>query len=311
MKTILKIVGLFLGLVLVLLLLIGERDKPLKDLIPLYTSSTSQFMPVLGMQVHYRDEGTKADTTPLILLHGMSSSLNTWDSVVLYLKKSKRVISLDLPGFGLTGPSPANSYNYDYYNTFLDSFTKRLQLKKFILIGNSMGGAIAWNYTLYRSQVVSKLVLIDAAGYPKKGENGSLGFKIAATPLINNIMLYVTPKMLIKKSLESIYYDQKRVTDAQVERYHDMAIREGNRAAALKIFKGSFATSTIKRTISQIQTPTLILWGAHDNVISVEKAYRFKQDIKNSKLEIYPTVGHVPMEEIPEKVSNSILRFVQ
>ena len=268
-------------------------------------------MPILGMKVHYRDEGVQTDSVPLILLHGMSSSLNTWDSVVIDLKGQKRVISLDLPGFGLTGPSPENTYNFDYYSKFIDSFTTRLNIKRFILVGNSMGGAISWNYALHNPKGLAKMVLIDAAGYPKKGESGSLGFTIASTPVINNLLLYATPKSLVRKSLETIYYDQTRVTDAQVERFHDVAIREGNRAVALEVFKGSFGTTKNKGQINQIKTPTLILWGDKDNVISVENVDQFKRDIQGSRAEIYKNVGHVPMEEVPGKVAESILKFVK
>lgn len=310
MKPFVKVLGLFFGLLLLVLFILCERDRPVKELIPIYANSSSQFMSILGMQVHYRDQGVQSDSVPLILLHGMSSSLNTWDSVVFYLANHRRVISLDLPGFGLTGPSPENMYNFDYYNKFIDSFTRRLQLTKFTLVGNSMGGSIAWNYALFNPAVVDKLVLIDAAGYPKRGESGSLGFKIASTPVINNILLFVTPKALVRKSLETIYFDQSRVTDAQVERFHDMAIREGNRAAALLIFKGSFGTFQFKGKIKEIKTPTLVLWGEKDNLISVENAYQFNQDIKGSKLEVYPNVGHVPMEEVPERVAKSILDFI-
>ena len=310
MKPFVKVLGLFFGLLLLVLFIVCERDRPVKELIPIYANSSSQFMSILGMQVHYRDQGVQSDSVPLILLHGMSSSLNTWDSVVFYLANHRRVISLDLPGFGLTGPSPENMYNFDYYNKFIDSFTRRLQLAKFTLVGNSMGGSIAWNYALFNPAVVDKLVLIDAVGYPKRGESGSLGFKIASTPVINNILLFATPKALVRKSLETIYFDQSRVTDAQVERFHDMAIREGNRAAALLIFKGSFGTSQFKGKIKEIKTPTLVLWGDKDNLISVENAYQFNQDIKGSKLEVYPNVGHVPMEEVPERVAKSILDFI-
>jgi pimeloyl-ACP methyl ester carboxylesterase len=310
MKPLVKILFGIVAFLIILLLLVCERDRPLQELIPLYASPTSQFMSLLGMEVHYRDEGLKSDSVPLLLLHGMSSSLHTWDSVVLQLATQKRVISLDLPGFGLTGPSPENTYNFDYYNKFIDSFSRRLQLKRFTLVGNSLGGAIAWNYSLHNPAAISSLILIDAAGYPSKGESGSLGFKIASTPVINNLLLYATPKALVRKSLETIYYNQDRVTDAQVERFHDMAIRQGNRAVALQIFKGSFKTSKSNGQIGQIKAPTLILWGEKDNLISVENARQFNQDIRGSLLEIYPNVGHVPMEEVPGSVSRSILSLV-
>jgi pimeloyl-ACP methyl ester carboxylesterase len=311
MKLFLKTTITIAFLLGILFLVFVDRDRPVSELIPLYTNPASRFMPLMGMQVHYRDEGVRSDSLPLILLHGMSSSLNTWDSVVITLASKKRVICLDLPGFGLTGPSPENTYNYDYYNRFIDSFTNRLQLKQFILAGNSMGGAISWNYALHNPTAVARMILIDASGYPSKGEKGSLGFRIASTPVINNLLLYVTPKVLIRKSLETVYFDQSRITDAQVERFHDLTIREGNRTAAMHIFKGSFATTKHKGQIDQIKTPTLILWGEKDNLISVENARLFHQDIKGSRVEIYPNVGHVPMEEIPGKVAESILYFVQ
>jgi pimeloyl-ACP methyl ester carboxylesterase len=317
MKLASKIVGGIFGLLFLLLFIICERDKPLEELIPLYANQDSKFMPILGMKVHYRDEGVQTDSVPLILLHGMSSSLNTWDSVVIGLKDQKRVISLDLPGFGLTGPSPENAYNFDYYSKFIDSFTTRLNIKRFILVGNSMGGAISWNYALHKPKALAKMVLIDAAGYPKKGESGSLGFTIASTPVINNLLLYATPKFLVRKSLETVYYDQARVTDAQVERFHDVAIREGNRGAALLIFKGSF-TGNSKRflnsnvaRIKDIKTPTLILWGDKDNLIGVNNVDNFLKDIQGSRAEIYKNVGHVPMEEVPGKVAKSIEEFVK
>lgn len=316
MKLATKIFGGIFALLFILLFIICERDRPVSELIPLYANQDSRFMPILGMKVHYRDEGVQTDSVPLILLHGMSSSLNTWDSVAMGLKAERRVISLDLPGFGLTGPSPENTYNFDYYSKFIDSFTTRLNIKRFILVGNSMGGAISWNYALHNPKALAKMILIDAAGYPKKGESGSLGFTIASTPVINNLLLYATPKFLVRKSLETIYFDKNRVTDAQVERFHDIAIREGNRAAALQIFKGSF-TGSSKRflnsnvsKISDIKTPTLILWGDKDNLIGVNNVNNFLKDIQGSRAEIYKNVGHVPMEEVPGKVVESIKGFL-
>jgi pimeloyl-ACP methyl ester carboxylesterase len=192
-----------------------------------------------------------------------------------------------------------------------------LKIKRFILVGNSMGGAISWNYALHNPKGLAKMILIDAAGYPKKGESGSLGFTIASTPVINNLLLYATPKFLVRKSLETVYYDQARVTDAQVERFHDVAIREGNRGAALLIFKGSF-TGNSKRflnsnvtRIQDIKTPTLILWGDKDNLIGVNNVDNFLKDIQGSRAEIYKNVGHVPMEEVPGKVAESILKFTR
>jgi pimeloyl-ACP methyl ester carboxylesterase len=312
MKQVLKFGGYFLAFLLfgivVLLAVFFESDVPLSELKSKYTTANSQFIPMLGMQVHVRDEGPKADSIPMVLLHGMSSSLNTWDEVVNSVAGRKRTISVDLPGFGMTGPNPKNQYNFVFYNSFIDSLCAELGVEKFTLVGNSMGGAIAWNYDVTHPGRLNKLVLIDAAGYPKTKEKGSLGFLIASTPIINNLLLYFTPKVLVRKSLETIYFDQNLVTDAQVDRFHDIVVREGNRAAALEIFKGSFGKPLGKAC--DVKTPTLILWGEFDQVIDVGNADRFNQDIVGSKKVIFPKVGHVPMEEVPSKVADELVHFV-
>jgi pimeloyl-ACP methyl ester carboxylesterase len=287
----------------------SEKDIPRDQLIPKYTNASSQFIPLMGMQVHYRDEGVSSDSIPLLLIHGTSSSLNTWDSVVLFLKDKRRLISMDLPAFGLTGPNPENAYSFSYYNQFLDSFLQYLHINQCIIAGNSLGGGIAWHYAVAHPNNVNKLILIDAVGYPIKNAKGSLGFKIASTPVINNLLLYITPKALVRKSLEGIYFDQSRVTDAQVERFHDMAISEGNRKAALTIFKKGFEQEPLK--IKSITTPTLIIWGDQDQLIPVSNAFLFQKNIKASQLEILKDVGHVPMEEAPKKVSDIIAAFIQ
>ncbi len=308
MKTIFKVLGFVLLVPIAAILFLAERDIPLADLKPKYANAQSQFIPMMGMEVHIRDEGVQSDSLPIILLHGMSSSLNTWDQVVVNLKAQKRVISLDLPGFALTGPNPTNTYTFPYYNEFINQLTAKLGIKRFILAGNSLGGAIAWNYVVAHPTRVANLILIDAAGYPRKNESGSLGFKIASTPVINNLLLYVTPKMLVRASLKSIYADEKLVSDAQVERFHDIAIREGCREAALTMFKGSFKGDP--KQIAQIKTPTLILWGDQDKVIDVSNADLFAKDIAGSQVEIYKNIGHVPMEEVPARVASSLLNFI-
>jgi pimeloyl-ACP methyl ester carboxylesterase len=266
-------------------------------------------MPLMGMEVHYRDEGNMQDSTPLILIHGMSSSLNTWDSLVLLMKDKKRLISIDLPGFGLTGPNPENKYGFDYYTNFLDSFLTNLNINNFILAGNSMGGGVSWHYAVSHPEKINKIILIDAVGYQGKKGKGSLGFKLASMPIVNNLLLYITPKFLIKKSLETVFVDQTKITEKEIDRYHDLTIAEGNRKAALSIFKSGFIQEPEK--IQSITTPTLIIWGDKDQLITVDNAYLFNKNIKGSELVVLKNVGHVPMEEVPGVVANSIFSFIK
>lgn len=317
MKKMLSIFGFSMGTIVLILVslfsVFAQRDIPVEKLKIKYCTNASQFMPLMGMQVHYRDEGTVKDTTPLVLIHGTSSSLNTWDSLTSMLLSNaysnKRVIRLDMPGFGLTGPSPENAYSYAYFSMFLDSFLNKLQVKSCILAGNSLGGGIAWHYTLVHPEKVKKLILIDASGYPRKNEKGSIGFKIASIPVVNNLLLFITPKALVKKSLETVFYDKSFITEATITRYHDLLLSEGNRRATLSLFQHPLKQNTA--AIININTPTLILWGEQDQLISVANAYQFQKDIKGSILEVYKGVGHIPMEEAPNLMAASVLDFIK
>ena len=313
MKKLFKYLGYFLLTLLigssVILIAVAQKDIPRAQLKNKYANSPSKFMPLMGMQVHYRDEGNKVDSMPVLLIHGTSSSLNTWDSLISYLPSNKRIIRLDMPAFGLTGPSPENKYSYTYYSDFLNAFLKELNVKKCIIAGNSLGGGIAWHFALDYPQEVAKLILIDASGYPKINEKGSLGFKIASIPILNNLLLYVTPKSLVKKSLETVFVDQNLITEERITRYHELLLAEGNRKAALSIFKNRFDQQTNR--IKDIQQPTLIIFGEKDQLINSDNAYLFQKDIKNSKVVILKNVGHVPMEEAPKATAELINEFIR
>jgi pimeloyl-ACP methyl ester carboxylesterase len=313
MNKLFKYIGYTLLTVLIglsaLVIAIAQKDIPREQLKAKYAKSPSQFMPLMGMQVHYRDEGNKEDTTPLVLIHGTSSSLNTWDSLNTYLPKHKRIIRLDMPAFGLTGPSPENKYSYLYYSQFLNAFLDQLHIKQCIIAGNSLGGGIAWHFALDFPQKVSKLILIDASGYPKINEKGSLGFKIASIPVLNNLLLYVTPKSLVKKSLETVFVDQSLITEERITRYHELLLAEGNRKAALSIFKNRFQQETER--IKLIKQSTLIIFGEKDELINSDNAYLFQKDIKGSIAVVIKNVGHVPMEEAPKATADLINEFIK
>ena len=301
-----------LGLLIIVFSVFAQRDIPIATMQLKYGNTSSKYMPLMGMQVHYRSLGDSNDHNPLVFIHGTSSSLHTWDSLTTLLLKQmphKRIISMDLPAFGLTGPSPENNYVAPYYPNFIDSFLSALHINKCILGGNSLGGSIAWQYAVAHPQKVSQLILLDAGGYPLKNEKGSLGFTLAKMPVVNKLLLYITPKSLIRKSLETVFYDQSLITEEVVTRYHEMTLSEGNRKAMLSLFTHPYKVNV--EVIKTITAPTLIIWGEQDQVIAVDNAYLFKKDIANSRLLILPNVGHIPMEEAPLKTAEAILAFIK
>ena len=215
---------------------------------------------------------------------------------------------MDLPGFGLTGPSPDRVYGLDRYHQFLDSLFDRLGIRQCILGGNSLGGLIAWSYAVHDSDRVKGLVLIDAAGYPRGKEEGNIGFKLAAMSGVGRVLSRFTPRILIRKSLEGSYGNPALINETLVNRYYDLLLREGNREAVIDMFSSRRLAQHDR--ISSIRKPTLIIWGDMDRLIDVSNAYRFQKDIPGSRLLVIPGSGHVPMEETPEIVYQGIKSFL-
>ena len=309
-KTLL-IASLFLGLIIaVIVLLFGHRDIPLHDLKEKYAGTTSSFISVEGMDVHYRDEGDKNDTIPIVLLHGTAASLQTFDAWSNQLKKTHRVIRMDLPAYGLTGPFPDRNYSIKHYTAFIKDFLDALKVKHAIVAGNSLGGEIAWNYALAQPQMVQKLILIDPAGYPVFSKSVPIAFTIGRTPMLNKIVTFITPRFIVKASVENIYYDKSKITPSLIDRYYELTLREGNRQAFVDRFKVAKDTTAYKN-IKKIQQPTLVLWGSEDLLIPVENATKFHQDLPNNSLQIIKNVGHTPMEESPTESLKPVLDFLK
>ena len=122
-------------------------DVPVDELKARWARPPSRFIAVNGMQVHLRDEGPHDDPAPIVLLHGTSASLHTWDGWAQALREKRRVIRFDLPGFALTGPNPDNDYSIDAYVRFVKAVMDELGVQRFVIAGNSLGGQVAWAAT--------------------------------------------------------------------------------------------------------------------------------------------------------------------
>jgi len=296
------IVRLLILLAVVLPFTLIRPDIPLEDLTARYSDDRSRFVDIDEMPVHYKIEGTGP---PLLLLHGTGASLHTWDAWTREMKGNFKVIRLDLPAFGLTGPTPDNTYSYEGYARFLDRFVRRLQLNRFALAGNSLGGAISWHYALAHPEKVTRLVLIDAGGYP--GKSPPI-FTLARLPVLGRLITVITPRFMVKKNLREVYGDPSRITSDLVDRYYDLLRRRGNREAMLARIRTMEYSN--HEAIRRVTTPTLILWGESDRWIPVDNARRFHNDIAGSTLIVYPGLGHVPMEEAPRITARDARSFL-
>jgi pimeloyl-ACP methyl ester carboxylesterase len=293
-----------LAAVVLLLLSLVRTDIPAAELVAKYGGGASRFATVDGVSVHYRDEG---QGPPLVLVHGTSSSLHTWDGWVARLSAHRRVVRLDLPGFGLTGPALDHVYTASRYARVVAALMTALGIDRADVAGNSLGGRVALMLALERPERVRSLVLVDAAGL--SGQKPPAVYDLARTPVVGRLLRWLTPRAVVQRNVEQVYGDPSRVTDALVDRYYELTRREGNREALLDRLNGA-ADPDLDDRIPSVAVPVLVEWGERDVWIPPSHAQRFVQGLPHARLVTYAGGGHVPMEELPEPTARDAEAFL-
>lgn len=311
MKKFLKIIGfsfiLFL-IVVVFFLYAGDTDR--SEMIAKYANTQSKFIDDgYGGQIHYRDEGNRSGPA-ILLIHGANSHLHTWEGVVDNLKGKYRLISYDQPGHGLSGAAGNDDYRGDAMAAAAVKILDALGVEKAMWVGNSMGGWVSWRAALKFPDRVSSLVLMNASG-AQDGEKIKpyLGARLMRTSIGQAILPYVAPRFIVKQSLQQSVHDPKVMTDALVTRYWELVRFPTNRQATIKRSQTNREPEKWDE-IDSINAPTLIIWGEQDQVIPVSDAKIFNAKIKNSKMILYPNIGHLPMEENPDQISKDLDAFI-
>ncbi len=348
-----------------------QTDLPLVDLKEKYGAPPSRFLPMDGIEVHWRDEGpgaaeraearaavstgssptapagaTTAPVPPaqpapaapsasplpaspaaggeasaalrfagepptILLLHGTASSLHTWDGWARRMSPSMRVVRLDLPGFGLTGPHPSGDYSGSATVDFLERFVDAAGMKRFAIAGNSLGGYYAWRFALRHPGRVTGLILVDSVGYPiQAGAGEAAVLQLARMPVVSELMRFTAIRWVVERSLKEVYADDAKVTPELVERYESLMLRAGNRQAMGDRARAERRPVGWQR-LPELRVPTLVMWGAQDAWVPLEHAERFRKDIPDARLVVYPKLGHLPMEEDPATTAADALRFLR
>lgn len=284
-----------------------RADLPASVLSSRYADQRSEFVSVHGVNVHVRDDG-EGDT--LILLHDAGASLHVWDGWIEPLRHDLRVVRLDLPGFGLTGPDPQDDYRIARYVEFVRAFAAELQLEEFHLGGHGLGGQVAWNYALEHPDDVRRLVLVAPSGYPRGDPPPSSGMGgIARVPGVRWLAAHMTPRAQTEAMLRQSVADPAAVTDALVDRYYELSLRPGNRRA--RIERAIASAADVNGDHARIRQPTLILWGMADRLAPLADARGFVDDIGNARLLTFPGVGHLVPEELPQQSARAALTFLR
>ncbi len=294
------------GLVLGVALWAYTPSLPPDLLTKRYANSHSSFIDVGGARAHVRDEGRR-DGIPIILIHGSLGSLQVWDGWVAALKDRARLISVDLPGHGLTGAWPRDEYTIDAYADFIEVLADTLNLDRFAIAGHSMGGAVAWTFAATRPDRVSHLILVDSTGFARDGPP-PLSLRLARLPVLGELALWFKPEPLVRRALADAYGDPAQATPERVRRYAELQRYPGNRRATLLRARTqeSLDTTVLKR----LDVPTLIIWGGRDHWVPPADAQHFQQNIRGSHLAVFEKLGHMPMEEDAQATAAAVDAFL-
>jgi pimeloyl-ACP methyl ester carboxylesterase len=281
---------------------------PAEMLISRYSNTASRFIEIDGAHAHVRDQGNPRGI-PVILLHGANGSLHVWEGWARALGDKARLISVDLPGHGLTGAWPRHEYTVEAYTDFVDDLVGALHLDRFVLVGHSLGGGVAWNFAATHPGRVSQLILIDSAGYPPAGSAFRWPTRFARLPLVGDIGIYFKPELWVRRTLLQQYADPSMVTTQRVKRTAELQRFPGNQEATLE--RARTQSLLDPSLLKRLNVRTLILWGRKDRWVPVADAIRFKSDIKGSRLKIFDCLGHDPMEEDPRASAAVVSDFLQ
>lgn len=308
MKTLGKIIAGLLALVLLAAVVgwftLRRADIPYAELDAKYGGATSKFIGVPGgVRGHYRDQGNQAGPV-LVMVHGFSSSVHTWEPWVERLGFDYRIVTIDLPGHGLTRAPEGYQPSIEAYADYVDAVVSQIGVEKFTLIGSSMGGHTAWTYALKHPEKLDGLVLIGSGGWPKAAEDAKdapIAFKLLSNPVGRAVFGKLDSTAITRQGLRAAFEPTPDMADDKmVARYVDLSRAPGHREIIMALMTAERPSAT-KEKLAAIKVPTLILHGDTDKLVPPGDGRKFAEAIPGSTLIMYEKTGHIPMEQIADR----------
>lgn len=280
-------------------------DKDRTELERTYLNAPGDMMDISGVHLHVRDSGAKS-APAVIFLHGFGASLHSWEPWAAALAKDLRVIRIDLPGSGLSAPDPTGDYTDKRSLQIINALMDQLGLARASLVGNSIGGRIAWTFAGTYPERVEKLVLVSPDGFASPGFDYG---KTPEVPVMAKLMRLSLPKPLLAMSLKPAYANPAALTDALATRYHDLMLAPGSRDALLARMAQTVLVDPLP-ILKKITAPTLLVWGEQDAMIPFANANDYLKAIKDAKRVSFRGVGHLPHEEAPAESVTAVREFL-
>ncbi len=266
----------------------------------------SHFADLDGLRVHYQEAGAGL---PLVFVHGLMSSTFDWKDVLPLLSNRFHVIALDLKGFGFTA-KPSGDYTLGTQADLVVRLLDHLQIEKAALCGQSMGGDVVLHVAVKHPARVSALILVDSTGVEiRDGKPPNPGY--TRWPVIGPLItaLALSSDAVVRDGLRRCYHDKAKVTEERVAAcYRVLKTRAGLSAAMAT--QAQAALDLTEPMIASLGQPTLILWGAQDDLVPLEAGKKFNKLIPGSRLVVFEQCGHAPQNEMPERFVKEVSEFL-
>jgi pimeloyl-ACP methyl ester carboxylesterase len=316
MRIFLWIVGVLAALVALAFLTLGDPAVPREVLVKKYGQPPSQYVDLSpGVTAHYRDQGNMHGPM-LVLLHGSNASLHTWEPWVKILGDEFHIVTVDLPGHGLTIVPDDYPLTAEGMADFVEAFATKLNYGQFVLAGNSMGGNVAMRYAVKHPDRLYGLIPIDTGGIkPPHLPPPPAFFYIVRTPVLREFLRLIPGRPIAEATLKASFAHQDLVTDEMIDRYWALNREPKIRAATRKRFRMGIEyyvaeDAFMRANLPKLNVPTLVLWGRQDKLIPVETAEIVKSLVPHAKAIVYDDGGHILQEDLAERSAADVRAFV-
>lgn len=273
-----------------------EKLKKLTDVVP-----AERLVDAGGIKTYFVQKGQAGEKPEILLLHGFGSSTYTWRKNLDELAKATRVTAIDIKGFGLTEKPKDGQYSEKAYVKHVLAVMDALKIKRAVVAGNSMGGAIAARLALENPGRVSGLMLVDAASPYSRLDFEGAGVDAGRfrggpnSPLAVALVRTMITRERIRGMLASVYEGHEPVTQEMIDAYYIPTTIEGAPEALLSMMSPQ-ADDTKPKSLKELACPVVVLWGKADNVIPVRAGEAMARAIPGSELIIWDGAGHLPHE---------------
>lgn len=271
-----------------------------------------RYLDLHGDSVAYRDAGSGE---VLLLIHGMAGSSESWGSVPSLLAKNYRVIAPDLLGHGLSA-KPRTDYSLGAFAAGLRDLLDELGIREATIVGHSLGGGVAMQFMYQHPEYCRRLILISSGGL---GPDVGLILRLLSAPGAEMLMPLIAPPPVlgigntVRSCMGAMGFRSPR--GAEMWRTYSALADGPTRQAFSRTLRSVVdyrgqTVSALSRLRVRSEVPTLLIWGAKDQIIPIEHGYEAQAACAGSHLEVLPEVGHFPQMEAPAKVADIIAGFI-